>query len=84
MQVVLQPHSSYLDNTTEKSPAMVMVVETIQKSSDMVWRNGARKMEMMKLETYSMWRGQMVLQQEAWEGAEVVRKDTLKKGCMEK
>ena len=60
MQIVLQPHSSYLGRMTEEYAGVVVVTKG---GGNIGWGSSGREMEMMKLETYSMRRGTMGSQQ---------------------
>lgn len=59
--MLLQPHSNYLSSMTDKCTRVVLATETVQGPCNVGCGSTARKMEMMKLETYSMRRGTMVL-----------------------
>lgn len=59
MQIRLQPYSNYLSSIVEKCTRAVLATETVQEPCNIGCGSSARKMEMMKLETYSLRRGTM-------------------------
>lgn len=63
----LQPDSSYLSSINDNGTRAVLAIETVQGRCDVGCESTARKMGVMKLETYWMRRGTMVLQRERWE-----------------
>ena len=62
VQMLLQHQSSYFNSMSDKYvKAITLVIETVQGPCNIGCRSTARKMEMMKLETYSMRRGTAVV-----------------------